>query len=91
MRYSISDFRRDMRLGQYAWPGGYQRYFIMSDGDCMSFEAARQNVRLILDAIHNHDGSGWRIVATDINYKQDLTCCDTGKPIPASYGVYVES
>lgn len=86
-RYSISDFRRDMRHGQYAWPGGYQRYFILSDGDVLSFDAARENLRAILEAIDRHDGSGWRIVAVDINWEDtSLYCSHSGERIPAAYG-----
>jgi len=29
---TISDFRKAMRHGPYAWPGGYPCYFIMGDG-----------------------------------------------------------
>jgi len=84
--YTISDFRRDMRHGQYAWPGGYQRFFVMDDGEALSFEAARENRRLILDSIANGSHDGWRIVGCDINYEDaDMACVHTGKLIPASY------
>lgn len=28
---SISDFRKAMRNGPYAWPGGYPLFFVMGD------------------------------------------------------------
>jgi hypothetical protein len=84
--YTISDFRRDMRYGAYAWPGGYQRFFLTDDGECLSLEAARENRRLILDSIANGHRDGWRIVGCDINWEDaDMVCAHTGKPIPASY------
>ena len=84
--YTISQFRRDMRLGQFAWPGGYQRFFVMDDGESMSFAAARENRRSILNAIANRVNDGWRVVGCDINYEDaDMVCCHTGEPIPASY------
>lgn len=85
--YTISDFRRDMRHGAYAWPGGYPRFFVMSDGEALSFEAAKAERRLILEAIRDQDRSGWRVVACDINWEDSaLVCAHTGKPIPAAYG-----
>lgn len=85
-QFSISDFRKAMREGKYAWPGGYPLYFVMSDGDALSFEAAKAERRNILEAIHNRDGSGWRIVAVDVNWEDgELTCSHTGKRIESAY------
>lgn len=86
MTYSISDFRRDIRA-PYAWPGGYPRYFLCSDGEALSFDAARANRRLILEAIRDCDSSGWRVQACPINWEDsDLVCSDSGKLIESAYG-----
>lgn len=83
--YSISDFRRDIRQ-PYAWPGGYPRYFITSDGCALSFKAARAEKRNILEAIRDSDNSGWQIVAVDINWEDpDLICDHTGERIESAY------
>ena len=83
---SISDFRRAMRNGPYAWPGGYPCYFLMSDGEALSFDAARQERRLILEAIRDRDNSGWRVIGMDINWEDgELTCVHTGKRIESAY------
>jgi hypothetical protein len=83
---TISDFRQAMRNGPYAWPGGYPLYFITSDGAALSFEAAKENCRAILEAIHNHLNDGWRVVACEINYEDaDLFCDHTGERIPSAY------
>jgi hypothetical protein len=88
MVYTISDFRRDMRRGPYAWPGGYPVYFVMSDGEALSFKAARENRRLILEAIRDQeDRSGWRIVGAGINWDDnDLWCVDSNARILSAYG-----
>lgn len=86
MTYSIADFRRDMRHGPYAWPGGYPLYFVMSDGAALSFKAARSNARLILGAIQDGDSSGWCPIGLDINYEDaNLYCADSGERIPSAY------
>ena len=86
--YTVGDFRRDIRLGQYAWPGGYPRYFVMSDGEALSFKAAKAERRLILAAIRDHDSTGgWLPFGVDINWEDaDLHCAHTGEPIPSAYG-----
>lgn len=84
---SISDFRKAMRHGPYAWPGGYPCYFITSDGAALSFKAAKQELRSILEAIRDRSNSGWRIVAMDINWEDsDLFCDHTGEHIESAYG-----
>jgi hypothetical protein len=84
---TISEFRAAMRSGKYAWPGGYPRYFITSDGAALSFEAAKQERRNILEALRdNATGSGWHVCAVDINWEDGtLTCDHTGKRIESAY------
>ena len=61
-------------------------YFITSDGGALSFEAARSELRQVLNAIRTRANDGWRIVACEINYEDsDLYCDHTGKQIPAAY------
>ena len=84
---SISDFRRAVRNGPYAWPGGYPLYFVCSDGEALSFAAAKQERRLILEALRDNDRSGWRVVGVDTNWEDaELRCAHTGELIEAAYG-----
>ena len=84
---TISDFRRAMRHGPYAWPGGYPTYFVTADGAALSYDAARFERRNILAAIASNDArSGWRVMGMDINWEDtELTCDCTGAPIPSAY------
>lgn len=84
--YSVRAFLRDLRA-PYAWPGGYPRFFVCSNGEALSFESARHNKRLIMEAIRDRDSSGWRVCGADINWEDSqLTCSDTGKLIQSAYG-----
>jgi len=84
---TLSDFRRAMRAGPYAWPGGYPVYFVTADGAALSFQAARDNRREILDAIASDDnGGGWRVVGADLALEGPLFCDHTGQPIETAYG-----
>jgi hypothetical protein len=84
---TISDFRRAMRAGPWAWPGGYPVYFVTADGAALSFKAARDNRRKILGAIaEDNRGGGWRIVAADLALEGPLYCDATGEKIETAYG-----
>lgn len=84
---TVHDFRRAIRNGAYAWPGGYPLYFVTSDGGVLSFDAARANRRLILESVSAHSNDGWRVIGVDVNWEDDsLYCDDTGARIPSAYG-----
>lgn len=84
---TISDFRRAVRNGPYAWPGGYPLYFVTSDGGALSFKTAKQERRSILEALRTDDkDSGWYVVGTNINYEDaDLICDHSGEQIESAY------
>lgn len=89
---TISDFRQAVRQGQWAWPGGYPRYFVLSDGEALSFEAARQERRQILEALAARQAGERRAfadflpVAVEINWEDpDVYCAHTGERIPSAY------
>jgi hypothetical protein len=85
---SISDFRRAVRNGPYAWPGSYPLYFITSDGAALSFKAAKAERRNILEALRDNDTrSGWHVCAVEVNWEDtELTCDHTNERIESAYG-----
>jgi len=79
-------FATALAAGPWAWPGGYPLFFISSDGEAISFAAAKDNAALIEDAIATGDDTGWRMVAQDINWEDGaLYCAHTGERIPSAY------
>lgn len=88
MAYSISDFRRDIRQGAYTWSGGYPKYFICHDGEALSFTAAKENRRLVLESFRGPGfGEDWQIVGCDINWEDpQLYCAHSGELIQSAYG-----
>lgn len=84
--YTIEQFNADL-AEPYAWPGGYPRYFIASDGEALSYAAAREHAGSIRDAIAGHCDDGWRVVACDINWENTaLYCAHTNARIGSAYG-----
>ena len=89
---TTKEFKQALRDGEWAWPGGYPKYFLMSDGEPLSFRAAKEEFGLIVGAIidartNPNESSGWRVVAVDINWEDsDMLCAHTGDKIQSAYG-----
>jgi len=85
MQYSVENFKTDLEA-PYAWPGGYPRYFITSDGAALSYKTASENKNLIVDAIQDKSNDGWRVIGCDVNWEDaNLTCDHSGEAIEAAY------
>jgi hypothetical protein len=74
---TIQDFRRAIRNGPYAWPGGYPLFFLMADGGVISFAAAKAERRQILEAMSGQGwGDMWTPVAFEVNWEDSCLICD---------------
>lgn len=86
---TIGDFRRAITNGPYAWPGGYPCFFLMADGEALSFKAAKENRREILFALSCRDvrpHDDWLPIAVEINWEDSsLMCAHTGESIETAY------
>jgi hypothetical protein len=85
---TISDFRKAVRQGPYAWPGGYPLYFIMDDGEAIAFMTVKtpENRRRMLESIAGRCNDGWRPVAIDVNWEDaELFCAHTNERIESAY------
>ena len=85
MKYSTKQFKTDI-CEPYAWPGGYPRYFVTSDGAALSYKSALHNQHLIIDSIENDSNDGWQVIGCDINWEDaGLYCDDTNERIESAY------
>ena len=89
---SISDFRRAIKNGPYAWPGGYPCFWLMADGEACTFKVAKTNRRDMLEALRDYQTVGnsynndWRPIALEINWEDaSLYCAHTGDRIESAY------
>lgn len=76
--------------GPYTFPGGYPLYFVMADGEALSFHAALGNRELLYGTFDHEppiiEDQQWRPVAVEINWEcSDLRCAHTGELIEAAY------
>ena len=62
----------------YAWPGGYLKVAITSDGGILCPNCIKENRGLILDSINTNTDDGWRVEAIDIHHhtEEDPYPCD---------------
>lgn len=74
---SVADLKANLREGEYCWPGGYELFFVTSDGGVLCFDCAKNEFRNILWSIVNGAGDGWRVVAVgSTNMCEDTEACD---------------
>lgn len=84
---TTAELRATLRAGAYAWPGGYPRFFVTSDGAALSFDSVRQNLREVIGAILRDDRrGGWRVTGYAINWEdRELYCDHSGEKIESAY------
>jgi hypothetical protein len=76
-----------LRAGKWAWPGGYPRYFVTTDGCALSFDTVRAEWPTVCRSTRARLRDGWTLEGVDINYEDnDLTCAHSGDPIQCAYG-----
>lgn len=84
---TVYDFLDALENGPYAWPGGYPIYFVMSDGEALSFNTANEKQDLIIAALEDGDKTGgWMVIGADINWEDDdLIDAHSGEKIECAY------
>ncbi len=88
---SAADTLREVRQfcrEPFAFPGGYPRLLVMSDGECLCHICARGNYRLISAATrHPRSDRGWEVAAVDIHWEgAPESCTHCGAQIDSAYG-----
>ena len=61
---------KDTLRHPYAWPGGYAKLLVTSDGGCVCPKCAYDNYAHVLDSTKKTIGDGWNVVGV-------LLECDT--------------
>lgn len=70
----------------YAWPGGYPRFVVMSDGEALCPACAKSEFRLIARATIDVDRSGWAAEGDSINWEDgELYCAHCNDRIESAY------
>lgn len=67
----------------WAWPGGYQIFYVVADGGVLCSKCANKEIKLTSDPEIDHQ---WQIVAADINYEDPGLFCDHCERCESAYG-----
>ena len=90
MRIETIQLLRDVRefaRQPYAWPGGYPKALLMSDGECLCAKCARSEYRLISDSTRTDRRDSWQAVGIDIHWEgAPIVCAHCGIDIESAYG-----
>lgn len=57
-----AQLKASLREGPYAWPGGYDLYFICSDGGVLCHPCTTKNIRNIIYSMISRLRDGWWVV-----------------------------
>lgn len=77
---------KDVARNPYAWPGGYPRFLVMSDGECLCPKCVRSEFRQIVRAALLGLRDGWKPEGGDINWEDNtLFCAHCNERIPSAY------
>ncbi len=90
MQPTSADILRDVRATirePYAWPGGYPRYVVLTDGAMLCCDCARAQYRQISWATRANDRNGWGSIGVSIYYENDGSlCAHCGAVLESAYG-----
>lgn len=85
--FTTHGLRQALRRGQFAFPGGYRKHLLCSDGGTLCFDCAREEFAQITWAIRSQSGCGWRVVGEYVNWEGPPTVCDhCNKEFASEYG-----
>ena len=83
---ALSDLK-SLAREPYAWPGGYPRFAVMTDGEALCVACVRGNYRQVYRDTRDNSRSGWAFAGSQINWEDhDLICAHCNKPIESAYG-----
>lgn len=77
---------KEFARAPYAWPGGYPKFLLTLDGECLCANCTRAEFKLICEETRDESNCGFRFAAIDINYENpDLYCAHCNKQIESAY------
>ena len=82
-----------IRSNGFAWPGGYPCALVMADGGCVDAQSARENFRLILQALRQRGTDlQWEPAQVIIHWEgAPRICAHSGRHIESAYGDNLEN
>ena len=78
---------KDLIRAPYALPGGYPKFLVMDDSDCLCHGCAKENYKSIVRSTGFNYLDGWQACGVEINWESEINCAHCGDIIQSAYEV----
>lgn len=83
----IIDQVKDLIRAPYAFPGGYPKFLVMNNSECLRHNCAKENYKLIVRSTGFDYFDSWQAYVVEINWESEISCSHCGDVIESAYGV----
>lgn len=83
---TVTDFFESIRAGAFTSLGGYPKFWLMDDGDCLCHACAKSECFAIGRSIRDNAHDGWKVEAVDVNWESEMWCGNCNETIESAYG-----
>ena len=78
---------KDFIRAPYAFPGGYPKFLVMNDSECLCHQCVKENYKLIVRSTSFNYFDGWQAYGVEINWESEINCAHCGNLIESAYKV----
>lgn len=78
---------KDIIRAPYTLPGGYPKFLVMNDSECLCHKCAKENYSLIVRSTGFNYFDGWQAYGVEINLESEINCARCGDSIESAYEV----
>lgn len=78
---------KDIVRAPYTFPGGYPKFLVMNDSECLCHQCAKENYKLIVRSTGFNYFDGWQAYGVEINWESETNCAHCCNLIESAYGV----
>lgn len=78
-----SRIKAALRAGRYAFPGGYELFAIMNDGESVCYPCLKSNLYQVIYSTRHNMRDGWRVAGFECvaNIESETVCAHCGHVI----------
>lgn len=78
---------KDIIRAPYSPVGGYPKFLVMNDSECLCHNCTKENYKLIVRSTGFDYFDGWQAYGIEINWESEINCAQCGGLIESAYGV----
>ena len=67
---------QSVRDGAYAWPGGYPKFWVTTDGGALCHKCVRSEIWQVARSTRDGERDGWAVEGSDCNWEDPCLYCD---------------